>query len=233
MPKSPKKPREREPHQLPPGRHGLSREEVERNQQDRILAASIDVASTVGYVNMSVEDIISKAGLSRRTFYDFYKGKEQAFLLAYDDVSRQLRERIAQDVSLEGGFAERIRDALAAFLRFFAERPAYADVCIVEVLAAGPAAIERRNGVMRWLAELLLQSVDELLPKRGRPPELAAETLIGGVYEVVYSRVLAGHAEELPVLLPDLLYSLLLPYLGPEVAATEMRKQRRKASKRT
>jgi AcrR family transcriptional regulator len=233
VPKTPKKPREREPHQLPPGRHGLSREEVQRNQQERILAASIEVASTTGYVNMSVEDIISTAGLSRRTFYDYYKGKEQAFLLAYDDVSKQLLERVMGEVSLEGGFADRVRDALGAFLDFFAEHPTYADVCIVEVLAAGPAAIERRNTVMRQLSDLILQTVDELLPKRGRPPELVAETLIGGVYEVVYSRVLAGEAERLPQLLPDLLYSLLLPYLGPEAASAEMRKQRRKSAKRS
>lgn len=206
---------------------------MQRNQQERILAAAIEVASTTGYVNMSVEDIISTAGLSRRTFYDYYKGKEQAFLLAYDDVSRQLMERVLTSVDLDGGFAERVRDALSAFLDFFAEHPTYADVCIVEVLAAGPAAIERRNSVMRRLADLVLQTVDELLPKRGRPPELAAETLIGGVYEVVYSRVLAGRAEELPELLPDLLYSLLLPYLGPEVAAAEMKKQRRKSAKRS
>lgn len=206
---------------------------MQRNQQARILAATVDVSSANGYVSMSVEDIISTAGLSRRTFYDYYKGKEHAFLLAYDDVSRQLMEHVLREVAPEGGFIDRVRDALAAFLGFFAEHPAYADVCIVEVLAAGPAAIERRNAVMRRLAELLLQTVDEVLPKRGRPPELVAETLVGGVYEVVYSRVLAERAEELPELLPDLLYSLLLPYLGPEVAAAEMRKQRRRSPKRS
>ncbi|HEU4975171.1 MAG TPA: TetR/AcrR family transcriptional regulator [Baekduia sp.] len=211
----------------------MSREEVQRNQRERILAATIEVASLNGYVNMSVEDIISTAGLSRRTFYDFYKGKEEAFLLAYEDVSRQLMEHVLGAVSLEGGFAERVRDALSAFLTFFAERPTYADVCIVEVLAAGPAAIERRNAVMSRLSGFVLQTVDELLPKRGRPPELAAETLIGGVYEVVYSRVLEGKAGELPELLPDLLYSLLLPYLGPEQASAEMRKQRRKSARRS
>jgi hypothetical protein len=55
-------------------------------------------------------------------------------------------------------------------------------------------------------------------------PELTAETIVGGIYEVVYTRVLRGEIRELPALLPDLTYSALLPYLGPEAAAAERRR---------
>jgi hypothetical protein len=46
--------------------------------------------------------------------------------------------------------------------------------------------------------------------------------VVGGIYEVVYTRVLRGEIQALPALLPDLAYSSLLPYLGQE-AAREMR----------
>ena len=61
------------------------------------------------------------------------------------------------------------------------------------------------------------------MPDGIQPPELTAETVVGGVYEVVYSRVLAGSATELPALLPDLAYSMMLPYLGHHEAAREVR----------
>ena len=84
------KKRAREPYQLPAGRHGLSRQFVVTNQRQRILAAVADVCSASGYVAMSVEDIVVTSGVSRRTFYDNFRGKEDAFLAAYDEVSAQL-----------------------------------------------------------------------------------------------------------------------------------------------
>ena len=84
-----------------------------------------------------------------------------------------------------------MRDCLAAFLTFLASEPRFADMCIVEVLAAGPEAVERRNGVMRAMAGLIQAAAAEL--KEGqKPPPLTAETIVGGIYEVVYSRVLQG-----------------------------------------
>ena len=95
-------------------------------------------------------------------------------------------------------------------------------MCIVEVLAAGPEAIKRRNAAMRAFAALIEDDARELLGDSA-PPSLTAETIVGGIYEVVYTRVLRGQLRDLPSLLPDLTYSALLPYLGPEAAAHERR----------
>ena len=81
---------------------------------------------------------------------------------------------------------------LGAFLAFPSCEPAFARMCLVEVMAAGPDAVARRNGA-----------------------------IVGGVHEVVYSRVLRGEIRALPELLPDLSYSMLLPYVGEETALAE------------
>jgi AcrR family transcriptional regulator len=211
--------RPRAPHQLPPGRHNLSRRFVEANQRERILDAIVDVTSLAGYSAMSVEDIIGAAGVSRRTFYDHFKSKEGAFQAALDDVSERLLERIRAALDASETFTDGVRDSLAAFLGFLAGEPRYADLLIVEVLAAGSAAIERRNELMRAFAETMKRGAERAHGRQ--PPELTAETLIGGIFEVVYSRVLDGRTAELQGLLPDLSYALLLPYLGDEQARRE------------
>ena len=91
--------RARQPHQLPPGRHGLPRAFVASNQRERILDAVADVASLAGYASMSVEGIIATAGVSRRTFYDHFADKQEAFLAAYDAIVGAAR----------GAGAERVR----------------------------------------------------------------------------------------------------------------------------
>jgi AcrR family transcriptional regulator len=196
---------------------------VAQNQRERILAAVADVVSTSSYAELTVEGVIVTAGLSRRTFYEHFKNKDEAFIAAYDEILERLTERVFAAVDAADGFAERIAAGLGTFLDFLAAEPGVARVCVVEVLAAGPEAITRRNDAMRTFSELIDRTADELLPD-ATCPRLAAETIVGGVYEVVYSRVLRGELKELPSLLPDLTYSALLPYVGPQAADAERRR---------
>jgi AcrR family transcriptional regulator len=208
----------REPHQLPPGRHGLSRAFVAENQRERILAAVADVTSAASYGEMTVEDVIVVAGLSRRTFYEHFKNKEEAFLAAYDAVVAQLFGSVLEAIETETTFPARVRAGLGAFLDFLAREPAFARMCLVEVMAAGPEAVARRNGAMTAFGNLIQENAKALLDTP-LPPPLTAETIVGGVYEVVYSRVLRGEIRTLPDLLPDLSYSMLLPYVGRDAAS--------------
>jgi len=77
--------------------------------------------------------------------------------------------------------------------------------------------------MMRRFADLLRRGA-ETEPHGLRPPELTAETIVGGIYEVVYSRILQGQATELPALLPDLAYSMMQPYIGHDRAKREVAK---------
>jgi AcrR family transcriptional regulator len=215
--------RPRAPHQLPPGRHKLGRNYVETNQRDRILQAVADVSTLAGYTAMSVEDIISVAGVSRRTFYDAFSSKEDAFLQALDGVVEDLEGRVKAAYEASHTFPGGVRDCLAAFLDFVTERPHQAEMLLIEALAAGPAAIERRRGTLKTFANLLGDAADRLSNGR-RPPGLIAETVVGGIYEVVYSRLIAGEAERLGILLPDLAYSLMQPFIGDAAAKRESSK---------
>ncbi len=212
----------RRPQQLPPGRHGLTRSFVERNQRERILAAVAHEASESGYAAMTVESIISKAGVSRRTFYEHFKNKHEAYLAAYDEAAARLVRRVVTAVDAVDGFAARTEAGLEAMLSFLASDPAVARMCIVEVMAAGPDAIGRRGNSVRAFASLVDQYARELLDEP--VPLLTAETIVGGIYEVVYTRVLRGETKQLPELLPDLVYSALLPYVGQSVALEERRR---------
>jgi AcrR family transcriptional regulator len=222
--------RSREPHQLPPGRHGLPRAFVAENQRERILSAVADVTSVVGYREMSVEDVIVTAGVSRRTFYEHFKSKDDAFLAAFDAVQAQLLATVTEAYNREKQGADRLRAGLAAFLDFIAREPAFARMCIVEALAAGSEAVTRRNAAMATFAEIIDENA-RALGTPLHPPQLTAETIVGGIYEVIYTRVVRGEIRELPRLLPDLMYSAVLPYAGPEAALAEYRRLQQQFAK--
>jgi AcrR family transcriptional regulator len=201
----------------------LPRAFVVENQRARILSAVADVTSAAGYREMTVEAVIVTAGVSRRTFYEHFKGKDDAFLAAFDAVLAQLLSTVRDASEREKHGADRLRAGLAAFLDFVAREPAFARMCIVEALAAGSEAVKRRNAAMATFARIIDDNARELGAALD-PPALTAETIVGGIYEVIYTRVVRGDIRELPLLLPDLMWSALLPYAGPEAALAEYRR---------
>src|SRR5215467_3496253 len=215
----------RGPHQLPSGRHGLKRSFVAQNQRERILSAVAQAASALGYADMSVEAVIERAGVSRRTFYDHFKNKEEAFIAAYDAAVQQQAKQIRLAYLKEQGVRERLRAGLSAYLEFMASEPDFARMCTVEVLAAGPRAVARRTAAMRMFAEIIEENINELAPGC-TVATIAAEMIVGGIHEVVFSRIMAGLTDELPGLVEDLLATILLVGLGQHPLAVPPRHPR-------
>jgi AcrR family transcriptional regulator len=104
---------------------------------------------------------------------------------------------------------ERLRAGIRAYMQFMASEPELARMCIVEVLAAGPQAIARRNEAMRMFAEIIEDNIHELIPGCQRAA-LTSETIVGGIHEVVFNRILANRIDELPGLADDLLVTILM-----------------------
>jgi AcrR family transcriptional regulator len=190
---------------------------VAENQRERILAAVADVASAGSYAELTVEGIIVTAGISRRTFYEHFKNKDEAFLAAYEEASARLLAAVRAAYESRQGFAERMSAGIEAFLLLLAADPAFARMCIVEVMAAGPEAVARRNAAMNAFAGMIEENARERLAE-SPPSDLTAETVVGGIYDVVYTRIQRGDIRELPDLAPDLIQTALVHYLGPEAA---------------
>lgn len=212
----------RGPNQLPPGRHGLARSFVARNQRERILAAVAEAVQAHGFAGMSVQDIVTEAGVSRRTFYEQFKNKDDAFIAAFDEAAGRLISLVRTAFEEESTFEGRVTAGFQTFLEVLSGSPAFARMCIVEVLAAGHEAVDHRNKTLEEFSRVLEENARELLGKDA-PPSMIAETIVGGVYELVYRRVARGETGELPALLPDLVESALLPYIGEQKASAQAR----------
>ena len=117
--------------------------------------ATIDATSASGYAQMNVEDIVRGAGVSRRTFYELFANKHDAFLAAFDAAADALLAAVRSATERETTFEGKVIAGVRAFLEALAATPGPARVCIVEALAAGPDAIARRTEVMGTFARLI------------------------------------------------------------------------------
>lgn len=192
------------------GKHGVPAAVVSQVQRERLLEAMVTVCAESGYGEASVERILARAHVSRRTFYDLFEDREDCFLAAYDEVLAYVVSLMVQAFNDADSVEDRMRGALQAFCDFCAAEPAAARACIVEVLAAGPRARARRAEAMERLSQLLETALRETMPDdRLRP--LAARALVGGVHELVYQRVDRGEVSMLPALAAEILAAQLVP----------------------
>lgn len=203
---------------LPAGRHGLSRSFIVSNQRERILAAVADGVAEKGYAALTVEDIVRLAGVSRRTYYDQFSDKRDAFFAAYDASVEQCMLAAATAFASGIDWPEQVRLGLRAALRFFADDPAFTRMGMVDMPLVGPDG-QARHFAARAGFEVFLAPGAALAP---RPiPPIVPRTIGSGIFELIYARVVRNRAKELPDLLPAMTYHCLAPYLGPDVAAAE------------
>jgi AcrR family transcriptional regulator len=207
---------------LPRGRHGLPRELVVRSQRERLLAAVVRVTAAKGYEALSVADILAEAGVGRESFYDLFEDKQDCVLAAHTLLIEHLEATVMAIYDEPGPWVDRVRRSIAAMLEWFAADPAAARVTIVELAAMGPQARERFQEIFQRFSRILEEGREGWAPDPERPQ--AAELAIGAGLARVYEEVVRGRAAELPNLLPELTYEVLVPFLGEEAARSEERR---------
>lgn len=175
-----------------------------------------------GYDATTVADVIETAGVSRTTFYEMFRDKQDCFLASYDAVFDVLLYAVENAYrKTDGTWPERIRAGIRALVTLLAQESDIARMAMVEVTSAGPAARQRyRDGLNRFLPFL-----DE---GRGWSehskllPATTSRLAIGAAATLIFDEVRAGRASELERMLPELVFAVLMPYIGPEAAAREM-----------
>ncbi len=175
-------------------------------QRTRILAAMIQVvAQDHGAGAVTVARIVSRAGVSRRTFYDLFDGCEDCFLAVFEDaLARATRVVVEATESAPSAWRAQVRAGLAALLALFDEEPALGSLLIVDALGAGPGVLQRRAGVLETLTAIIDRGRSP--SQRGRAASsrvssrsvssrpLVAEGVVGAVFSVIHARMLEHRA---------------------------------------
>lgn len=205
---------------LPPGRHGLPREFVARNQYERLIAGLAEAVAENGYAGTTIAHITRQAAVSRRTFYEHFNSKDECFVAAYEAVMAELDQRVGEAFAEEDEWPQAVKAGIGAMLGFLTEEPHLARLSMVEALVAGPVVVERYDAAIQSLVPYFRAG------REGRSADVLAglsptteEALVGGMVSLISRRIFADRGDELEALLPDLVEFTLTPYLGSAEAA--------------
>jgi AcrR family transcriptional regulator len=199
---------------LPPGRHGLPRVFVAENQRERLLNGVVEAVAERGWNATTIAAITAAAKISRRTFYEYFEGKEDCFGAAYEMIEAHVLDSMLAAPGAAEPWPDRVRARLAALLDVLSRDAAVARCFLIEPLAAGGEVATRYREAMQLLAAAL----------RPEPPpselnmEVRDQALVGGIATLIVRRLNTGGARRLLELLPDLVELALAPYVGRQEA---------------
>jgi AcrR family transcriptional regulator len=204
---------------LPRGRHGLSPEFVARNQRDRLITALILTLAEVGYQKTTVSMIGRRAAVSKSDFYKHFDSKDDCFLAAYDYAVDRIRTTVVEACApvAAADWPGRVQAGVAALLTLLAGEPPLATIVLAEGLRAGRGIYDRYQAAVESFVPLLRQGAPDP-PGTAAVPPATDEAVVGGIAALLSRRVVAGEAEGLTKLLPDVLEFAMAPHLGTEGA---------------
>ena len=192
---------------LPRHRHALSRDTVRASQEMRMMEATAAVVAERGYAATSVNAIVERAGVSRKTFYELYANKEEAFLGAYAAIDIVIG-RMTAAAAAHAEPRERMHAGAREYLETLAAEPDFTRMLVIEAVGAGPRVLARRAEAFGEFTRVLALALDD------PPGQALLLALIGGINELVLEHLVEGRAETLPDLTPtvhDLIDRICFP----------------------
>ncbi len=198
------------PRTLPRGLNSLPRNIVLLSQRGRLIEATARAVAEKGFHATTLADITGIARVSRNSFYEQFKDKENCFSACYEEQARLAYDRVLAAGQSAKTLPAQLCAALRTYLEVLAAEPYYALAFVVEVAAAGPRLVQQRSHVLRRylrLAQDFYERIRQERPEMPELPEAVFEQLTAGASEVVTERIRQGKTAELPALLPSLAYS--------------------------
>jgi AcrR family transcriptional regulator len=188
---------------------------IQQTNRERIFDAVAELTSEGGYSTLTAQAIAERADISERAFLAHFKSKDEAFAAAVE--LGHMKALAAVDRARAGGhsWGEAVNRAVYAWLDFLASEPLFTRMAFVDAPLAGPAMTRRAHEHALGYTRLLLDGA----PQRRRPPRIAPEAAVQGIFELAFHHAIQERAQELMGVTREAAYLALAPFLGVTEAA--------------
>jgi AcrR family transcriptional regulator len=189
--------------------------------RERIREAMIDLCLELRYPNVTLPALLERANVDRAAFDADFADLEDCFCQIFAVHREEMTIAVGSAFAAAQGWREQMRAAAYAMLRFLGEDLRRARFMSVEVLYAGDRAKLMRDEAMQGfflLIDLGRQEMDD--PDALTPA--TAETIGSAIYQRIQSAFERDQLDRFELGVQEMMYTAVLPYLGPEAAAEEL-----------
>ncbi|HSS33358.1 MAG TPA: hypothetical protein VLL27_08785 [Solirubrobacterales bacterium] len=195
---------------------------MDPQRRDVLFRAILEELVREGYRDTSVERARTIAGVSATEFASEFAGKDGCLVAAYEDLAEGLVRKASASCDSAEPWPERVRSGLSALLAELAAEPEMARAITRSFPGIRPSAYQFYVDLLERFVPFMEEGRDYSEVEEELPGEVEL-LAVGAAEAIIFAEVDAGRAEELPRLMPEILFSVLVPFMGPDRAADEMR----------
>jgi AcrR family transcriptional regulator len=142
-----------------------------------------------GYAAVTIADVVSEAGVSKRTFYEHFSSKQDCLLACYTEANAMMMAAVRKQIAQSGEQPEAIVDAVVdTYLAFLDRAPEMTTTLLIEIQRAGAEGRRLFRDNSQRFAQLVQRTAWEDTFDSDQ-----AIALLGGINALVLA-----HAEEHP-----------------------------------
>jgi AcrR family transcriptional regulator len=177
------------------------------DHRQRLLDGMAEALTRQPYAELTIADIVARAHVSKRTFYEQFSGKEACLLALCEQTGAQTLATLAAHYRLDDDWVQQLRNVTHAYLTGLSARPALLKALYVELLTLGDAGMAMRRRMCQRFADFLLMqaAAHRALEPRKRPMSPAlAMAVVGGINELILMAIEQDRAGSLNELTPTI-----------------------------
>jgi AcrR family transcriptional regulator len=189
-------------------------------ERARVHDTLIELCFERGFANVTVEALCQRAAIRPAVFREEYTDTEDCLCQVYEVERARIMGRLAEACAGVGSWRQRVRISAYVTLRLLTEDEKLTNFVVNEVRIAGDRSRIMIGEALATLFDLL----DEGRLQRSGPGMISRDTAVavgGGIFNQIYSAVGRGEPVSANVV-PQMLYTAMLPYLGREMALEEL-----------
>jgi AcrR family transcriptional regulator len=208
-------------------REAQPRRFVVHNTYEQIQLAAVRVVARKGYQAATVRDICTEAHISARSFHEHFASKQEAVFSGVEAGVDRVMGFCQEVYRSSRSWPDAVWDGMSAYMEWTSNEPAFARTGIVELLSAGPAALELTQSLMDAFSIFLQPGYDLLEPSAAGSLD---QPVTQRFFELLYLHITRHPVQTIHTILPELMRTILTPFMGP--VATEEFIARREAGER-
>ena len=209
---------------LPSGRHDLPRELVVKSQRERIVDATAAIVAEKGLAGLTIPEIArAPTSPTRPSTRCIRPSTTPSSARRRSACTRRFSSPSTRSTRTRDDWPTAVAAGLRALIDYLASEPAHARLSIVDTFAASPETIDIRDAALHAFAAYLRPGY-ACAPKDIDVPAIAAEAIVGGIWQVLHYYIENERIAELPEVTPQLIFMALAPFLGEKKAARVARR---------
>jgi AcrR family transcriptional regulator len=179
----------------------MSKYKENTDHRSRLLAGLATVLESKTLAELYADDIVRTAGVSKRTFYQHFKNKQECFLALYEENSAYIMTTLLQATQDESlSMVERVERGAEVYLAAMQAQAPLMKRLYIDILTLGSEGLAARRRVIGMFALLITDMYSkeqQRLPSLPDIPEVMLTGIIAGLNELILYRIEDGKADEL------------------------------------